>query len=169
MLYYLIEQAGLQCSLEVTGVTFYDSAPVPTFLNPSPAILQIWESDSCSDSGYHRSSRNLPMFYLKNDRADSCCCRNGKVTPGPVFHNFWIPGPKEKHRILPESTPDPVPPLVLTFPDPGNSAVFPLNKNDFHLKTALSSNLLQSNINDFWQIWFFVFTFWVRSCFWAVS
>jgi len=29
------------------------------------AILQIWESDSCSDSGYnHRSSRNLPMFLL---------------------------------------------------------------------------------------------------------
>jgi len=25
---------------------------------------------------------------------------------GPVFHKFLTPGPKEKHRILPESTPD---------------------------------------------------------------
>jgi len=48
---------------EVDGVTFSDSdsAPVLKFLNPDrgPAILQIWESDSCSDSGYnHRSNRN---------------------------------------------------------------------------------------------------------------
>ena len=49
-------------------VTFSDSdfAPVPKFLNPGPAILQIWESDSCSDSGYnHRSNRSLPMFLPK--------------------------------------------------------------------------------------------------------
>jgi len=47
---------------EVVGVTFSnsDSSPVPKFLNPGPAILQIWESDSCSDSGYnHQSNRNL--------------------------------------------------------------------------------------------------------------
>jgi len=42
---------------EVVGVTFTDpdSAPVPKFLNPGPdpglAILEIWESDSCSHSG----------------------------------------------------------------------------------------------------------------------
>jgi len=49
----------------VVGVTFSDtdSAPVSKFLNPGPAILQIWESDSCSDSSYnHHSNRNLPMF-----------------------------------------------------------------------------------------------------------
>ena len=34
--------------------------------SPGPAIFQIWESDSCSDSGYnHRSNRNLAMFLLK--------------------------------------------------------------------------------------------------------
>jgi len=56
----------------VAGVPFSDSgsAPVPKFLNPGPdpgpAILQIWESDSCSDSGYnHRYNRNLPMFLTK--------------------------------------------------------------------------------------------------------
>jgi len=52
----------------VVGITFSDSdaAPVPKFLNPGPAILQVWESDSCSDSGYnHWSNRNLPLFSLK--------------------------------------------------------------------------------------------------------
>ena len=91
-------------------VTFSDSAPIPKFLNPAPAIPQIWESDSCSDSGYnHPSNRNLPMFLPTKLRTDSCYCRNGKVTPGPVFHKFLTPspdpGPKEKRRILPESTP----------------------------------------------------------------
>jgi len=63
---------------EVVGVYFSDcgSAPVPKFLNPGPdpgpAILQIRESDSCSDSGYnHRSKRNLTMFLPKKDRTDS--------------------------------------------------------------------------------------------------
>ena len=48
-----------------------------------------------------------PCFYLRNDRRDSCYCRNGKVTPGsgPVFQKLLTPGPKEKRRILPESTP----------------------------------------------------------------
>ena len=71
----------------------------------------IWESDSCSDSGYnHRSKRNLPRFYLRNDHTDSYS-RNWKVNPdpGPVFRKFLTPGrdpgPKEKRRILPESTP----------------------------------------------------------------
>ena len=97
--------------LEVAGVTFSDSdsVPVPKFLNPGPPIFQNWESDSCSRSGYnHRSNRNLPVFYLRNDHIDSCCCRNWKVTPDPVFPKFLSPGPdpgpKEKRRILPEST-----------------------------------------------------------------
>ena len=55
---------------EVARVTFSDSvsAPVSNCLNPGPdpTILQIWESDSCSDSCYnHRSNRNLPMFLPK--------------------------------------------------------------------------------------------------------
>ena len=51
---------------EVAGVTFSDtnSAPVQKFWGP--AFFQIWESDSCSDSGYnHQSNLNLPMFFLK--------------------------------------------------------------------------------------------------------
>jgi len=46
-------------------------------------------------------------FYLRNDRTDSCYCRNGKVTHGPFFYKFLTsdPGPKEKRKILPESTP----------------------------------------------------------------
>jgi len=52
-----------------------------------------------------------PYFYQRNDRTESCYCRNGKVTPGPgpIFHKFFTPGPdpgpKEKRKILPESTP----------------------------------------------------------------
>ena len=102
------------CTWEVAGVTFLDSnsAPFSKFLNLGPAIFQIWDSDSCSYSGYnHRSNRNLPMFLLRKDHTDSCHCRNWKVTPGPgpVFPKFLTPcpepGPKEKCRILPESTP----------------------------------------------------------------
>jgi len=48
-----------------------------------------------------------PYLCLRNDRTDSCYCQNGKVTldPSPVFHKCLTPGPKEKRRILPESTP----------------------------------------------------------------
>ena len=42
-----------------------------------------------------------PCFYLRNHRKDPCFCRNGKVTPDPVFHKFLTPdpAPKEKRRI----------------------------------------------------------------------
>jgi len=78
---------------EVAGVTFSDSdsAPFPKFWNPDPAIFQIWQSHSCSDSGYnHQTNLNLPIFYLRNAHTDSCYCRNWKVTPdpGPVFPKF---------------------------------------------------------------------------------
>ena len=59
-----------------------------------------------------------PCLTFRNDHTDSCYCRNGKlllfaksrnwkVTPDPglVFHRILTPGPKEKRRILPESTP----------------------------------------------------------------
>jgi len=53
---------------EVAGVTFSDSdtAPVSKYFNPcpDPAICQIRESDSCTDSGYnHRSNRNLLVLH----------------------------------------------------------------------------------------------------------
>ena len=95
-----------------SGATFSDSdsAPVPKFLDPGPdpAILQIWESDSCSDSGYNiRSNRDLPLFLPKKWLHRLCHCRNGRVTPdlGPVFLKLLTPGPKGKRRILPQSTP----------------------------------------------------------------
>ena len=50
-----------------------------------------------------------PCFYLRNNHTDSCYCRNWKLTLGPVFPKFLTPGldpgPNEKRRILPESTP----------------------------------------------------------------
>jgi len=101
---------------EVAGVTFSDSdsAPVPKFLNldpvPGPAILQIWESDSCSDSGYnHRSNRNLPMFLPKKWPHRLLLLPKWKIDSGSAsgFHKFSTPGPdpgsKEKRRILSES------------------------------------------------------------------
>jgi len=80
----------------MAGVTFSDSdaAPVPTFLNPDqgPKVFQIWKSDSCSDSGYHRSKRNLPIFLLKKWPRRFLLCQNLKVTPdpGPDFTNFRL-------------------------------------------------------------------------------
>jgi len=99
---------------EVAGVSFSDSesAPVPKFWNPGqdprPAIFQIWESDSCSDSGYnHQSNLNLPMFLLKEWPQRLLLLLKMKSGSGPVFPKFLLPnpGPKEKRRILPGSTP----------------------------------------------------------------
>jgi len=67
MVHFLLKHL-LKQRTEVAGVTFSDSdsAPVPNFFNPGPSILQIWESDSCSHSGYnHPSNRNFPMFLPK--------------------------------------------------------------------------------------------------------
>ena len=97
---------------EVARITFLDSdsAPVPKLLNPDlgPAIFQIWESDSCSDSGYsHRSNFNLPMFLLKKWphrllllpilKSDSRC--------GSMFFQIFDSGSEKKRRIPLESTP----------------------------------------------------------------
>ena len=74
-----------------------DSTPVPKFLNPSPdprpEYFQIWESDTCSDSVYnHRSNRNLPTIWLRNDHTDLCATRNEKWPQIRVrfFTNFWL-------------------------------------------------------------------------------
>jgi len=65
---------------EMAGDSFSDShsATVPKFLNPDPdpEIFQIWEFDSCSDSATIDPTGNLPLFYLRNDQADSCYCQN---------------------------------------------------------------------------------------------
>jgi len=100
--------------LEVAGVTFSDSdsAPVPKFWirirkffkfeNPAPVQTSAIVIDP---------TVIYQCFYLRNDHTDSCYCRNWEVTPdpGPVFPKFLTPGPdpgpKEKRRILPESTP----------------------------------------------------------------
>jgi len=69
MLHFVNMPPAFLCSSpEAAGVNFSDSdsAPVPKILNsgpdPGPAIFQIWESDSCSHTGYdHRTNGNLPM------------------------------------------------------------------------------------------------------------
>ena len=48
-----------------TGVTFSDSDSASIFLNPDPGIYLIWEFDSCSDSGYNRGNRKIPMVLLQ--------------------------------------------------------------------------------------------------------
>ena len=87
-----------------------DSAPVPNFWilirvrkffkfeNPTPVQTPITIIDP---------TVIYPCFHLRKNHRDSCYCRNGRVTLdlGPVFHKFLAPGPKEKRRILPESTP----------------------------------------------------------------
>jgi len=98
------------CLAEVAGVTFLesDSAPVSKFWNPCPAIFQIWESDSCQTPvAIINPTLIHPCFSSRNNPTDSCYCRNLKVTPdpGPIFPKFLTPGPEEKLRILPESTP----------------------------------------------------------------
>jgi len=54
------------------------------------------------------ATENYQWFHFTNDHADSCYCRYWSVSgSGRFFKNFWLwgPDPKEKRRILPESTP----------------------------------------------------------------
>ena len=103
-------------SSEVAVVTFSDSksSPFLKFFNPVPGpdreILQIWKSDSCSDSSYHRCNQNLSMFFLKKwpsvQIPASAEIENCSRIWDWFFTNFWlrvrIPVWK-KRRILLES------------------------------------------------------------------
>jgi len=83
---------------------FSDSAPVPKFLNPGPAILRTWESDYCSDSGYNnRSNGNLPRFLLRKLPHRFLLLSKLKSDSGSGSGFFQVfdsgPGPKENRRI----------------------------------------------------------------------
>ena len=112
---------------QVAGVTFSDSdsAPVTKFFNPGPhpgpAIFEIWESDSCSDSGYnHRFNRNLPMFLLKKWRHRLLLLpklkRDSSSGSGLSQIFYFCPGSGSERKTqnaagVDSGTPDPVPPL----------------------------------------------------------
>ena len=105
---------------EVARVTFSDSdsAPVPKFLNPGPAIFQIWESDSCSDSGYnHQSNLNLPMFKMTTQTPASAEIEKWLRIRVRLFPNFllrvWIrfEGKTQNPTGVNSGCPDPVPSL----------------------------------------------------------
>jgi len=107
---------------EVAGVTFSDSdsAPVPKFLNPRPAILKVWESDSCSDSGYnHRANRNLSMLLPKKWPHRLLLLPKWKSDSGSAFLQIFDSGSgsgSERKTQNPagvdSGNPDPVPPLM---------------------------------------------------------
>ena len=83
-----------------------DSSPVPKFLNPAPKIFKFDNPTPVQTPATIIDPTIIyPCFYLRYGHTDSCYCRNWKVAPGPVFHKFLTPCPKEKRRILPESTP----------------------------------------------------------------
>ena len=127
-------------------VTFSDPALVSKTLNPGAEIFQLWESDSCSDSGYHWSNRECTHVLLlrKWPRRLLLCthvlllrkwprrlllCTHVlllrkwprrlllllklKRDSGSGFLQNFDSGSEEKRRILPESTPDPWPPMIL--------------------------------------------------------
>ena len=89
---------GLKCIIsvaEVAGVTFSfsDTASVPKFWNPGPAIFQIWESDPCSDSGYnYQSNLNLLMFLLKKWPHRLMVLPKLKSDPGSGFSQIFDSG-----------------------------------------------------------------------------
>ena len=106
----------------MAGDTFSDSdsAPVPKFLNQGPAILQIWESDSCSDSGCNnRSNRNLPMFLPKKWPHRILLLLNWKSDSRSGFSQIFDSGSGSEIKTqnpagVDSGNPDPVPPLLYT-------------------------------------------------------
>ena len=71
-------------------------------------ILKLWESDSCSESGYHWGNRKLPMVLLQKWPRILLLLPRLKSHSGSTYgfsKNFDSdPGPKEKWRILLEWT-----------------------------------------------------------------
>jgi len=89
--------------------------------DPGPTILQIWESDSCSDSGCnHRSNRNLPMFLPRKWPHRLLLLPNWKSYSGSgsgfsqIFDSGSGSGSERKTQNpagVDSGYPDPVPPL----------------------------------------------------------
>ena len=124
------QSAHLWRIAEVAGVTFSDSdsTSVPKFLHPGPAILQIWESNTCSDSGYnHRSNRNFPMFLPKKWPHRLLLLPKRKIDSGSgsgVSQIFDSGSESERKTQNPagidSGNPDLVPPLTHRPPRPQN-------------------------------------------------
>jgi len=105
----------------VARVTFsdFDSALVPKVLNlgAGPKIFQISESDSCSDSSYHRSNRNLPMLFLKKRPRRLLLLPKLKSDFGSRFSQILDSGSERKTQNpagVDSGTADPWPPLSHT-------------------------------------------------------
>ena len=79
-------------------------------------IFQIWESDSCSDSGYsHRSKCNLPMFLLKKWPHRLLLLPKLKSGSGTSFSQIFDSGSERKTQNpagADSGKPDPIPPLL---------------------------------------------------------
>jgi len=112
---------------EVARVTFSDSDSVlvPKFFNPVPAILQIWESDSCSDSGYNNRCKPFTQFthvLRKKLPYTLLLLPKLKSTTGSRFGFSQIFDPdsgSERKRQNPAGvdcgTPEPVLPLLVLY------------------------------------------------------
>jgi len=91
-------------------------------LTHGPVILQIWESDSCSDSGYnHRSNCNLPMFLPKKWPHRLLLLPKWKSDSGSGsgFSQIFDSGSGSERKTqnsagINSGNPDPVPPLQTT-------------------------------------------------------
>ena len=72
----------------------------------------IWQSDSCSYSGYHRSNQNLPMFLLDKWQRKPLLLPKLKSNSGSVFSQIFDSGSERKTQNPAGLTPDPWPPLL---------------------------------------------------------
>jgi len=99
-----------------------DSASVPKFLNPDPGteIFQIWESDSCSDSGYTINPTEIfACFLLKKWQCRLLLLQKLKSDSGSGsgFSHIFDSGSERKTQNparVDSGTPDPWPPLPST-------------------------------------------------------
>ena len=131
----------------VTGVTFSDSdsTPVPKFLIPAPAILQVWESNSSSESGYNHWSNHILLMFLPKKWLHRLLLLprwKSDSGSGSGFHQFLSPDPdpKGKRRVLPESTP------VQRWPESLFQTPTPLQFQNFWIRTRIRNALLFSGI-----------------------